>query len=322
MMHYVAKQYMDKTLVNVRQLRTLNEQLQTEIAQREATEEENARLTETAARAAALEELNRLKSEFISIASHELRTPMTAIMGFSEILLEDTPADHPNRESLNIIHEEAVQLAALVDNLLNVSRIENGRITLDPTAIDLLDTVLPPLVHALGSSAPTHSIVMDIAPDARWVDADPSKLNQILTNLVGNAIKYSPKGGRIDIAARRLADSDLVEIAVSDQGIGIPAEYFDQLFDRFYRVDSSETRSIGGTGLGLYISRHLVELHGGALTVESEVGKGSTFRFTLPTGVPGSGDELAGPRQVPADATSDAPATAQLARALRPAMAS
>ncbi|HEU5318405.1 MAG TPA: diguanylate cyclase [Chloroflexota bacterium] len=322
MMHYVAKQYMSRTLDNVRQLRSLNEQLQTEIAQRQAAETENARLTETAARAAALEELNRLKSEFISIASHELRTPMTAIMGFSELLLEDTPTTDPSREALNIIHEEAVQLSALVDNLLNVSRIENGRITVDPTDVDLLDTVLPPLVHALGSSSPTHAIVTDIAPDARWVMADPSKLNQILTNLVGNAIKYSPDGGRVDVATRRIDGADLVEITVADHGIGIPDEHLDRIFDRFYRVDSSETRSIGGTGLGLYITRHLVELHGGTLAAESEIGRGSTFRFTLPA-VPVPAGQLAGePAVAPDPAASDAsPAAAPTAATAAPAIA-
>jgi diguanylate cyclase (GGDEF)-like protein len=280
MMRHVAKQYIDRALENVRQLRRMNEQLQIEIAQRKTAEAENARLAEEAARAAALEELNRLKSEFISIASHELRTPMTSIMGFSELLLEhETPSEMRERWLL-FINKESRQLASLVDNLLDVSRIETGRIALQLGAVDLqaaVDDVLGPLA----ASAPHHTLTVDLAPDARWVQADPGKLGQILMNVIGNAIKYSLKGGRIDVTARRDPAGQIM-VAVSDQGVGIPTEYRDRIFERFQRVDTSETRGIRGSGLGLYIVRHLVELHGGTIEVESEIGKGSTFRFTLP----------------------------------------
>jgi diguanylate cyclase (GGDEF)-like protein len=284
MMHLVAKQYINRTLLNVRQLRTLNEKLQLEIAQREAAEQEMSRLAEAAARTRALEELNRLKNEFISIASHELRTPMTAIMGFSEILL-DSP-DLQEREVISMIHEEAVYLAALVENLLDVSRIEGGNISIEPTTVDLSDTVLPPLLHALGISASTHTLTLDVSPDARWVHADRTKLNQILTNLIGNAIKYSPRGGCVEVKVRTGADTKMVVISIRDQGIGIHPDHLERIFERFYRVDQSETQGIGGTGLGLFISRHLAELHGGHVWAESQPGEGSTFHLVLPAGVP------------------------------------
>ncbi|HEV8638360.1 MAG TPA: HAMP domain-containing sensor histidine kinase, partial [Chloroflexota bacterium] len=284
MMRYVAKQYIDRALANVRQLRALNEKLHSEITQRQTAEAENARLAEEAARAAALEELNRLKSEFISIASHELRTPMTTIMGFSELLLDhETPAETRERW-LAFINQESRQLSALVDNLLDVSRIETGRLFLQPVPVDLcaaIDEVLAPLA----ASAPYHTLSANLARDAGRAQADPEKLRQILMNLIGNAIKYSPNGGRIGVTARR-GPGDRVSVAVSDEGVGIPPEYRERIFDRFQRVDSSETRAIRGTGLGLYIVRHLVELHGGTIEVESEPGRGTTFRFTLPCAEP------------------------------------
>jgi diguanylate cyclase (GGDEF)-like protein len=284
MMHFVAKQYINRTLVNVRQLRTLNEQLRTEIAQRVAAEHEISRLAEVAARTAALEELNRLKNDFISVASHELRTPMTTIMGFSEILL-DSPGQR-DHEMISLIHEEAVYLSALVDNLLDVSRIEGGRISIEPVAIDLSDTVLPPLLHALGASASRHRLTANVPSDACWVHADRTKLNQILTNLIGNAIKYSPDGGQIHVDVRPETATGMVVISITDQGMGIDADQLDRIFERFYRIERAETRGIGGTGLGLFISRYLAELHGGRLWAESEPACGSTFHLTLPAAVP------------------------------------
>lgn len=280
MMRYVAKQYIDHTVESVRQLRELNEELAAEIAHRTAVEKENARLAREVARVDALEELSRLKSEFISIASHELRTPMTSILGFSELLLTRSPSDAPNRFMMAVIHDEALRLSGLVDNLLDSSRIETGRMTVELEPVDLV-TLLLPLVKTLGGPAPNHTLMVEMAPDVRWVMADPGRLQQILTNLIDNAIKYSPNGGRVVIATRLHRPTNEVVISVSDQGIGIPPDHLERIFDRFQRVDSSETRTIRGTGLGLYIARHLVELHGGKMRVESEVGRGSTFSFTL-----------------------------------------
>src|SRR5205823_4843917 len=148
---------------------------------------------------------------------------------------------------LAIINRQGEHLATLVDNLLDVSRIETGALKLDARPVDL-PTLVPPVVELLAVTPSRHDIVADIAPDARWVRADPGKLRQILANLVGNAIKYSPAGGRITITARREAGSGRVELAVADQGIGIPAEHRERIFERFQRVDGSTTREIQGTG--------------------------------------------------------------------------
>jgi signal transduction histidine kinase len=299
MMRYVAKQYVDKTLEHVRQLRGLNEQLQAEIAQRTAAEEANARLASEAARAAALEELSRLKSEFISVASHELRTPMATVLGFSELLLDEVDPADPRHQYVSVIHQDAIQLSTLVNNLLDISRIETGRLAIELEPVDL-EAVLRPLVTMLSAPAPRHDLIVELDPAARWVRADAAKLNQILMNLVGNAIKYSPDGGDVIVRSGPTPDGR-VEVSVTDIGMGIPEEHLERIFERFYRVDSSETRAIPGTGLGLYIVRHLVELHGGTIAAESGSGRGSTFRFTL----------SAAPR--PAEAPTRPPAEAAVA---------
>jgi diguanylate cyclase (GGDEF)-like protein len=279
MMRYVAKQYVDKTLEHVRQLRGLNEQLQAEIAQRIAAEEANAQLASEAARAAALEELSRLKSEFISVASHELRTPMATVLGFSELLLDEVDPADPRHQYVSVIHQDAIQLSTLVNNLLDISRIETGRLAIELEPVDL-EAVVRPLVTMLSAPAPRHDLVVELDPEARWVQGDAAKLNQILMNLVGNAIKYSPDGGDVIVRSAPTPDGRVL-LSVNDQGMGIPEEHLEHIFERFYRVDSSETRAIPGTGLGLYIVRHLVELHGGAIVAESGNGRGTTFRFTL-----------------------------------------
>jgi hypothetical protein len=175
-MRFTLSFYSDKSRAAIETLRELNERL---IEQ----EQENARLVRAAERAAALEELSRLKSEFISIASHELRTPLTTILGFSELLLAQAPPDDPHRRFLTIIRDDARQLAALVENLLDVSRIENGRLALEPVPLDLA-AALPPLLETLGAGAPAHALRAEVAPAARWVLADPPKLQQILANQV------------------------------------------------------------------------------------------------------------------------------------------
>ncbi|HEY3110731.1 MAG TPA: HAMP domain-containing sensor histidine kinase [Chloroflexota bacterium] len=283
MMQLAIRQYVDQTASSIRQLEALNADLQGEIAQRRAAEEENARLAREAARVAALEELSRLKSEFISIASHELRTPLTGILGFSELLTNNDPLlpEDDRRRFQRLIFQQAEQLAALVDNLLDVSRIESGRVTLDPIALDLEDALWP-ILESARQSAPGHTLSVDLPAEARWVRADPDKVRQILTNLVSNAVKYSPAGGGVTISAQSEPGANRVTISVADQGLGIPPDQIERIFDRFQRVDAPATRGIRGTGLGLFIVRELVELHGGTIGVESTVGRGSAFHFTLP----------------------------------------
>jgi signal transduction histidine kinase len=262
-------------------LRAQNEQLTAEIARREVADAERVRLAEEVARDRARDEFSQLKSQFVAIASHELRTPLTAVMGYTELLLHDQTVEPDVRAQwLGVVNRAAQQLECLVDNLLDVSRLETGCMAVELTPVDLaavVEMVLEPLRKALAD----HSLVVDLAPDARVVQADPEKLRQIVANLVSNAIKFSPGGGRVEVAAGRDA-AGWVRLSVSDQGLGIPADQLEGIFDRFQRVDSTSTRHIRGTGLGLYIVRELLALHGGAIRVESELGRGSVFHATLP----------------------------------------
>jgi signal transduction histidine kinase len=154
--------------------------------------------------------------------------------------------------------------------------------TVEPTAVDLA-AAIPAVVEPLASGAPEHRLTVVVAPAARWVRADPERLQQVLTNLVTNAIKYSPEGGQVLVTTAPSRRPGYLEIAVADQGIGIPPDQLDSVFDPYQRVRSPATRRIRGTGLGLYIVRHLVELQRGSVRVQSEVGRGSTFFVSLPS---------------------------------------
>jgi PAS domain S-box-containing protein len=234
-------------------------------------------------RAAALEELNRLQSEFISIASHELRTPATAVLGFSEILVDRLEADDPNRDIATMVHEQSIQLASLLEDVLDASRLEAGRVELHLEPVDL-SSLLESLLTTVAGRAPSHRLVTDLAPGTSALQADPIKLKRILGNLIDNAVKYSPQGGAVTVSARLLESPGWVEIAVADEGIGIPIDQLETVFDRFHRVDATDTRRVRGTGLGLYIVRQLVDLHGGKIRAEGRLGGGSVFRLELPTG--------------------------------------
>jgi signal transduction histidine kinase len=228
-------------------------------------------------------ELDRMKTEFVSQVSHELRTPLTAIKGFTELLLEDdgSSANEEQREYLTIVKSNVDRLVALINDLLDISRIESGKIVLNLEAVDVatlvqaVATTMQPLLERK-----EQTIAVCTEPGLPAVHADQDRVMQVLTNLVGNAHKYTGTGGTIDVDASR--QGDRVCIAVRDNGVGIPPEDIPKLFTRFFRVDSSLTRAIGGTGLGLSIAKSIVELHGGTISVESELGKGSVFSFTLP----------------------------------------
>ncbi len=256
-----------------------------EIAERIALVIENAELLIEAVKVEALQEVNQLKTEFLSIASHELRSPLTSIAGFAELIIHTQPDPARQQEYAQIIYSEALRLSDLIDNLLDISRIEMGcmqlhleRLSLSKVLHELLRTRQIPRSHAIQVKVPA---------DLPEVMADPGKLRQILENLVSNAIKYSPAGGIVTVEAEVCTDDPhMLEIRVRDQGIGIPPEHLPHLFSRFYRVQSTQTREIRGTGLGLYITRHLVELQGGRIWAESEPGKGSTFAFTVPVARP------------------------------------
>jgi len=222
-----------------------------------------------------------LKSTFVSVVSHELKTPVALIKGYAETLQrEDADWDAQTvRDSLAVIKEEADHLTHLIDSLLEASRIQAGRLKLEPT-----DVSLPFLAHkvvdGLHEQTGRHTFEFDFPPDLPSVWGDPERLQEVLSNLIDNAVKYSPAGGTIWIGGR--VDPSTVTVYVADQGIGIPPEEQARIFDRFHRVDSPEHRSAKGTGLGLYLVKAIVEAHGGRVWVESAPERGSIFIFTLP----------------------------------------
>jgi len=227
-------------------------------------------------------EIEEMKDEFFSTISHELRTPLFSIQGFVRLILDNqVPEEKTRREFMEIISRQTEQLAQLVNNLLNISRLESGALELQREPVQLLD-VLRQAALKLQSIAQGKKIVLETDLPARLppVTGDRDWLEPVVTNLVGNAIKFTPEGGRVTISARQSAGEILVE--VSDTGIGIPKESLDRIFTKFYRVPDETDQHPEGTGLGLHIARQIVEAHGGRIWAESSVGQGSTFRFTLP----------------------------------------
>ncbi len=224
--------------------------------------------------------VDRVRRDFIANASHELRTPLTSIQGYAESLASGpmTPAEVETHVSA--IQRNARRMRDLIDDLMDLSRIESEGGAPDPSRIDvvklaqtLVSDAGPRLAHARIEAR----VVSASAPVA-W--ADRKALEQVLENLLTNAIRYSDEGSTITIEVEEHPDA--IEIAVEDTGIGIPEEALDRIFERFYRVDASRSRAIGSTGLGLSIVRHLVQALGGTIRVESQLGTGSRFRFTLP----------------------------------------
>jgi len=233
-----------------------------------------------------LKRLDQMKTDFVSHVSHELRTPLTSIKGFVATLLSDSEGYYDldtRREFLQIIDQECDRLTRLINDLLNLSRIEAGRaleLVLKP--VDVVD-IAEKIAEIQKNYTAKHQFVVDVQGSVPTIIADEDKVDQIITNLVSNAVKYSPDGGEVRITIKEDPQSGGVLVAVKDQGIGIPKDVLPRLFQRFYRV---EGRKISGTGLGLYLTRHLVEAHGGKIWAESEEGKGSTFYFTLPPAPP------------------------------------
>ena len=229
--------------------------------------------------------VERMKSEFVSTVSHELRTPLTSIKGFIRTLLDDTDGYYDREtqiEFYRIIDTECDRLVRLINDLLNLSRIESGR------ALDLVlgQVNLPELIGRVVDSQKAytdrHQFTVIVPTDLPTIVADRDKVDQVLTNLLSNAVKYSPDGGQITVSARDIGDHK-VSISISDEGIGIPEDQIGRLFTRFHRVDSRDSRKQYGTGIGLYLVKHLVEAHQGEVSVASRVGEGSTFTVVLPT---------------------------------------
>ncbi len=227
-------------------------------------------------------ELDRAKNEFISLVSHELRTPLTSIKGYVDLLLDGEVGDlEPEQhEFLEIVGSNAERLVGLINDLLDISRIEAGRIELNlaPVALGpLLDRILTSFRPQLDDKR--QQVSLTVAPDLPPVLADEDRLTQVFANLLSNAHKYTPAGGRIDVSVR--ADERAVTVDIVDSGIGMSDDELASLFTRFFRARNRTTQEVGGTGLGLSITRSLVELHHGTITVTSEPGKGSTFSVTI-----------------------------------------
>jgi two-component system phosphate regulon sensor histidine kinase PhoR len=230
-----------------------------------------------------LRRLEDVRTEFVANVSHELRTPLTAIHGYLETLLEGALEEPEHARSfLEIVFRHTERLGRLISDLAELSNIELGRITLALTPAPLGE-VVDSVVAIIGPQAARAGLRLANAVPAGLVAviADHDRLVQILMNLVDNAVKYTPRGGEVRIGASRLP-GDRVEVTVTDTGIGIPRSDLPRITERFYRVDKARSRELGGTGLGLAIVRHLVLAHGGELAIDSELGQGTTVRFTLP----------------------------------------
>jgi two-component system phosphate regulon sensor histidine kinase PhoR len=229
--------------------------------------------------------VERMKSEFVSTVSHELRTPLTSIKGFIRTLLDDTDGYYDREtqmEFYRIIDTECDRLVRLINDLLNLSRIESGRaLDLVLGEVDLRE-LIGRVVDSQRAYTDRHRFEVIVPADLPKLVADRDKIDQVLTNLLSNAVKYSPDGGRIVVSARDIGDTK-VSVSVSDEGIGIPEDQIARLFTRFHRVDSRDSRKQYGTGIGLYLVKHLVEAHRGEVSVNSRPDEGSTFTFVLPT---------------------------------------
>jgi two-component system sensor histidine kinase BaeS len=230
--------------------------------------------------AADLAQTETMRRQLIGDVAHELRTPLTTIKGTAEGLIDGVLP--PDAETFHHIHQEADRLQRLVRDLQELSRVEAGAYELDRRPTDPADLVRA-VVDRLARQFEDKGVALetDLPGDLPPILADEDRIGQVLMNLVGNALQYTPEGGQVRITAHR--EGDAVAIAVRDTGIGIPPEHLPHLFTRFYRVDKSRSRAGGGSGIGLTIARHLVEAHGGTIRVESPgSGQGSAFIFTLP----------------------------------------
>jgi len=245
------------------ELTAANERLRQEIADRRRAEE--------------------VRDEFLSVAAHELKTPMTSLRGFAQLLLRqveqsETPDPDRLRQALAAIDEQSGKLSRLVTQLLDISRLEAGRLVLEPKSTDVVG-LMEDVVRAARATAASHHIVVKGAKSA-VANVDPLRLEQVITNLVDNAIKYSPKGGPVEIEVGRRKGA--VRIVVADKGIGVPEEHRERIFDRFYQAHPEH--KLGGMGLGLYISRQIVDLHGGSLVATFPKGGGTKVIVILPVG--------------------------------------
>ena len=251
---------------------------------RHQLEEEHAHLLAQAQKAQSMtEEALAMRDQFLSVISHELKTPITTILGQAQLLARRLTRGHEFGErenrSLSIIADQAKRLAGMIDFLLDVGRLHSGQFTVRLEPLDL-EALLRHLLEAMRGPLEQHQIVLACPPPPLMVRGDVERLEQVFQNLLQNAIKYSPAGGRVTVEVTQ--EETQICVAITDEGIGIPAAEQARLFERFYRAHNAKTQQIKGTGIGLYVVSELVNLHGGSITVVSTEGQGSTFTVCLP----------------------------------------
>jgi signal transduction histidine kinase len=268
---------------------SLDDQLLASLSSQAAVAVENAKLYDEVQRAyTQLQTADKMKSDFLNTISHELRTPLAPILGYCDLLLSGSMGQLPpsSARGLQAILTSAKRLHSIIESLLVFVRLDQGEMALNREALEL-----PPLfaqvMETFKGKAAEQKLLLetDVASGLPVVMADSSEITMALTHLLDNATKFTPAGGRVMVRARPVLGEGgrtLVEIAIQDTGIGIPAELHEKIFERFYQVDSSVTRAFGGVGIGLAVVKQIIEAHGSHVEVESEPGKGSVFRFALP----------------------------------------
>ncbi len=232
---------------------------------------------------AGLERLSQLKSEFVSLVSHEFRTALVGIQGFSEMIRDQELSADETKAFAGDINNDAQRLNRMITEMLDLDRIEAGRMTLNICPVDL-NVILTEAAERARAVSPKHAIEANLDPALPAVRGDSDRLFQVVTNLLSNAVKYSPSGGEILLTS--VAKDGMVEVSVIDHGLGIPADFVKKLFGRYERFEDKTKAKIIGTGLGLAITRQIVDMHGGKIWVDSTVGVGSEFHFTVPVAAP------------------------------------
>jgi signal transduction histidine kinase len=277
--------FLDRTTLD----RAVTEQI---ILLRQALEEANRNLERRVQeRTAELQEalhkladLNQLKANFVSNVSHELRTPLTHVKGYIELLATESlgSINEDQRKALDISQHATNRLQSLIDDLILFSVAERGELSLKLGPINISKVANEIALHSHQKAQEANiTLLVEVEPDLPDIQADDQKISWVLLQLLDNAIKFTPANGKVILAIKRLEQSGMVDIIVSDTGIGIPSERFKEIFEPFHQLDGSATRRYGGTGLGLALVREIVEAHGSVINVKSKVGQGSSFSFPL-----------------------------------------
>ena len=290
--HFQLSSMIDETMVSrqprreeIRVLTPTERVIEVQLSPITGPKEQNLGLVAVLHDITELRRLERIRTDFVANVSHELRTPITSVKGFAETLLEGALDDRPAAEEfVRIIYQEAERLIAIINDLLQLSQIESQPGMIQPEPIEA-GAFLKRVAHKFGPALQSHEqqLVLELATAELWVLAEPNRLEQVLDNLIDNAIKYTAPGGTITLMAKEMHAG--VQITVCDTGIGIQPEERKRIFERFYRVDKARSRKVGGTGLGLSIVKHILEAHGTTIEVEDGlqkgINRGTCFSFVL-----------------------------------------